>query len=85
MILSRQLVCNNLLVGPIMSWYNFLRKLLNSHCFRKGFSVENKILEGMTRKKIRDWENQKLFTGFRDTTDSFSGNRDPIPPYSTGA
>ena len=30
--------------------------------------------------KIRDRENQKILTGFRDMADFFTGNRDPIPP-----
>ena len=39
-----------------------------------------KILDGMTRMKIRDRANQKIFTGFRDMADFFTGNQDPIPP-----
>ena len=31
--------------------------------------------------KIRDRENRKFLTGFRDMADFFTGNRDPIPPW----
>ena len=30
--------------------------------------------------KIRDRENQKIVTGFRDMADFVAGNRDPMPP-----
>ena len=30
--------------------------------------------------KIRDRENRKILTGFRDMADFVTGNRDPIPP-----
>ena len=30
--------------------------------------------------KIRDRENRKIITGFRDMADFVTGNRDPIPP-----
>ena len=33
----------------------------------------------MTRMKIRDRENRKILTGFRDMADSSTVNRDPIP------
>ena len=33
----------------------------------------------MTRMKIRDRENRKILTGFRDMADFFTGNRDLIP------
>ena len=66
-------------MGPFLSWYNFARELLNCHCSTES-SVDNKILEGMTRRKIRDRENQKSFKGFQYMADFFTGNRDPIPP-----
>ena len=31
--------------------------------------------------KVRDRENRKFFTGFRDMADFFTGNRDSIPPW----
>ena len=34
----------------------------------------------MTRKKIRDRENRKILSGFRDVADFVTGNRDSIPP-----
>ena len=34
----------------------------------------------MTRKKIRNRENQKILSGFRDVADFVTGNRDTIPP-----
>ena len=36
--------------------------------FQRGLSVEHKTLDGITRKKIRDWENRKIFMGFRYMT-----------------
>ena len=30
--------------------------------------------------KLRDRENRKMLTGFRDMADFVTGNRDPIPP-----
>ena len=35
----------------------------------------------MTRKKIRDRENRKILSGFRDVVDFVTGNRDSIPPW----
>ena len=34
----------------------------------------------MTRMKIRDRENRKILTGFRDMAGFVTGNRDPIHP-----
>ena len=34
--------------------------------------------------KIRDRENRKILTGFRDMADFFKGNRDLIPPPLVG-
>ena len=47
----------------------------------RGLSVENKLLDGMTRRKIRDRVNRKFFTGFRDMAEFFKGYQDPIPPW----
>ena len=35
----------------------------------------------MMCRKIRDQENRKFFTGFRDMAKFFTGNRDVIPPW----
>ena len=50
------------------SLVQFCEKLFNCHCFFKGYSVENKILNGMRRGKIRDRKNRQFFTGYRRET-----------------
>ena len=44
------------------------------------FSRKQKKLDGITRWKIRNRENWKIFTGFRDMTDFVTGNRNQTPP-----
>ena len=56
------------LVGPVAAQLSL-----------RGLSVENEILDGMTRRKIRVRENWKLLTRFRDMTDLFTGNRYLLP------
>ena len=59
----------------------YFRGLLNYHRFEYGSQSRTKILGEMTRVKIRYRENRKFLTGFWDTADFFTGNRDPIPPW----
>ena len=47
----------------------------------RGLSVENKILDGMMKRKVRDQEKRKFVTGFRDIAEFFKGNRDPMSPW----
>ena len=59
-----------------MTRYKFFTKLIDSHCFKEGYHDDEGEYTGSGKSKI--------FTGFRDMENCFTGHRDPTTPSMVG-
>ena len=70
-----------ILVGPYYIMVQSFYRATQLSLFERGLSVDDKILDRMTKRKIWDRDKRKFFTVFWDMAEFFMRIRNPIPSW----